>query len=215
MELVRQLAMDGILYMPGPDIVTDTIDLSKGASLNRVLRKIYPRGTEPKVTDLVAFFDDDQVGQYCLLGQHCLSAFAFGGCLWTPVKGKVLTCGKPRVTDLLLPSSMKARLLYWSCLSALPVCQHCLQTCLLDVAFWHPSQARYHTHGSEPKIADLVTCFCDDQVRQHCLSAHHRPSALPSKVASYLFDTSTGPDYLKTFVHAFQHTTLPDAADQI
>lgn len=61
MELVRELAMDGILYMPGPDTVDNTTDISKGASLNRVLRKIYPRGTEPKATDLVAFFDDDQV----------------------------------------------------------------------------------------------------------------------------------------------------------
>ena len=61
MELVRELSMDSILYMPGPDTVTPTTDLSKGASLNRVLRKIYPRGTVPKVTDLVAFLDDDQV----------------------------------------------------------------------------------------------------------------------------------------------------------
>ena len=63
MELVRELAMDGILYMPGPDVVTATTDLSKGASLNRVLRKIYPRGTQPKPTDLVAIFDDDQVSK--------------------------------------------------------------------------------------------------------------------------------------------------------
>ncbi|KAL0033640.1 hypothetical protein WJX79_009306 [Trebouxia sp. C0005] len=61
MELVRELAMDGILYMPGPDVVTATTDLSKGASLNRVLRKIYPRGTQPKPTDLVAVFHDDQI----------------------------------------------------------------------------------------------------------------------------------------------------------
>jgi hypothetical protein len=63
MELVRELAMDGILYMPGPDVVTATTDLSKGASLNRVLRKIYPRGTHPKPTDLVAILDDDQVSK--------------------------------------------------------------------------------------------------------------------------------------------------------
>ena len=67
MELVRELAMDGILYMPGPDTVDNTTDISKGASLNRVLRKIYPRGTEPKATDLVAFFDDDQVSPQLVL----------------------------------------------------------------------------------------------------------------------------------------------------
>ncbi|KAL3162306.1 hypothetical protein ABBQ32_009993 [Trebouxia sp. C0010 RCD-2024] len=61
MELVRELSMDGILYMPGPEVVTETTDISRGASLNRVLRKIYPRGTDPKVTDLVAFLDDDQI----------------------------------------------------------------------------------------------------------------------------------------------------------
>ena len=61
MDLVRELSIDSILYMPGPEVVTETTDISRGASLNRVLRKIYPRGTEPKVTDLVAFLDDDQV----------------------------------------------------------------------------------------------------------------------------------------------------------
>lgn len=73
MELVRELAMDGILYMPGPDVVTAATDLSKGASLNRVLRKIYPRGTQPKPTDLVAIFDDDQVCKR-------VSAFLFLNC---------------------------------------------------------------------------------------------------------------------------------------
>ena len=62
MELVREIAMDGVLYMPGPEEPTRGTDLSKAACLNRVLRKIYPRGTEPKATDLVAFLDDDQVG---------------------------------------------------------------------------------------------------------------------------------------------------------
>lgn len=57
--------MDGILYMPGPEEITSTTDTSKGASLNRVLRKIYPRGTTPKVTDLIAFLDDDQVLPHC------------------------------------------------------------------------------------------------------------------------------------------------------
>lgn len=61
MELVREIALDGVLYMPGPEEATSVTDLSKAACLNRVLRKIYPRGTEPKATDLVAFFDDDQV----------------------------------------------------------------------------------------------------------------------------------------------------------
>ena len=73
MELVRELAMDGILYMPGPDVVTATTDLSKGASLNRVLRKIYPRGTQPKPTDLVAIFNDDQVSEQAsaFLSSNC------------------------------------------------------------------------------------------------------------------------------------------------
>ena len=67
MELVREIALDGVLYMPGPEEATASTDLSKAACLNRVLRKIYPRGTEPKATDLVAFLDDDQVGQLLLL----------------------------------------------------------------------------------------------------------------------------------------------------
>ena len=66
MELVRELSMDSILYMPGPEMITSTTDTSKAASINRVLRKIYPRGTTPKVTDLIAFLDDDQVLPQCL-----------------------------------------------------------------------------------------------------------------------------------------------------
>lgn len=60
MELVRDIAVDGVLYMPGPEEPQHMRDVSKAACLNRVLRKIYPRGTEPKVTDLIAFLDDDQ-----------------------------------------------------------------------------------------------------------------------------------------------------------
>ena len=67
MELVREIALDGVLYMPGPEEATATTNLSKAACLNRVLRKIYPRGTEPKATDLIAFLDDDQVCQLFLL----------------------------------------------------------------------------------------------------------------------------------------------------
>ena len=65
MDLVRELSLDSILYMPGPEVVTSTTNTSRSASLNRVLRKIYPRGTTPKVTDLIAFLDDDQVFPLC------------------------------------------------------------------------------------------------------------------------------------------------------
>ena len=72
MELVREIAMDGVLYMPGPEEPTHSTDLSKAACLNRVLRKIYPRGTEPKATDLIAFLDDDQVGMQVYLYVKCM-----------------------------------------------------------------------------------------------------------------------------------------------
>ena len=82
MELVRELSMDGILYMPGPEEITSTTDTSKGASLNRVLRKIYPRGTTPKVTDLIAFLDDDQVLPHCsFLSCFLLSCPILPACL--------------------------------------------------------------------------------------------------------------------------------------
>lgn len=72
MELVRDIAMDGVLYMPGPEEPTHSTDLSKAACLNRVLRKIYPRGTEPKATDLIAFLDDDQVGMQVYRYVKCM-----------------------------------------------------------------------------------------------------------------------------------------------
>lgn len=75
MDLVRELSLDSVLYMPGPEVVTPTTDISRAASLNRVLRKIYPRGTTPKVTDLIAFLDDDQVQPVSSITPVCSSVY--------------------------------------------------------------------------------------------------------------------------------------------
>lgn len=81
MELVREIALDGILYMPGPEEPKHSTDLRKAACLNRVLRKIYPRGTEPKATDLIAFLDDDQASNTCVPGNAVCTCNDYTGIL--------------------------------------------------------------------------------------------------------------------------------------
>ncbi len=62
MDVVLKLALDGVLYMPALDSdIRPGADLGKAATLNRVLRKLYPKDQVVDQTELVMVLDDDQV----------------------------------------------------------------------------------------------------------------------------------------------------------
>ncbi len=62
MDVVLKIALDGILYMPALDTeIRPGADLGKAATLNRVLRKLYPKDQVVEQTELIMVLDDDQV----------------------------------------------------------------------------------------------------------------------------------------------------------
>ncbi|KAK9830377.1 hypothetical protein WJX72_011403 [[Myrmecia] bisecta] len=72
MALVNKLSVDGIVYMPAAEGQKDDMDMSKPATINRVLRKIYPRDSVIKQSELVAVFDDDQLADKAFLKKTLL-----------------------------------------------------------------------------------------------------------------------------------------------